>query len=102
MKKVSNILPQSIEQSEILKSARAQLLFKHWPEVVGEFLSSKSFPDRFEKGIVWVHVENSVWAQELRLQEETILERLNQLSAESKLFQGIRVVIRPGHRELQG
>jgi predicted nucleic acid-binding Zn ribbon protein len=102
LKKVSIILPQSIEQREILKSARAQLLFKNWPDIVGEFLASKSVPDRFEKGVLWVIVENSVWAQELRLQEELIMDRLNDISGESQLFKSIRVAIRPGHKEVQG
>lgn len=102
MKKLSDLMSSSIEQKEILRSARAQALFKEWPKVVGETLAAKTTPDRYEKGTLWICATSSTWAQELRMLEETVLQRMNNLSDDNHLFREIRVGIRPNHRDLLG
>lgn len=95
-------MSSSVEQKEILRSARAQSLFKQWPQVVGETLAAKTTPDRYERGTLWICATSSTWAQELRMQEETVLQRMNSLADERGLFREIRVGIRPNHRDLLG
>jgi predicted nucleic acid-binding Zn ribbon protein len=90
MKRIDGWLPKAIEQPEVLKAARAGKVFERWPEVVGDLLAAKSSPDQFDHGILWVTAAGSAWAQELRLNQEVILERLNSFAGE-RLFTGIRV-----------
>lgn len=94
MKPLKRVLNETIAQSDVLKAGRAQRAFKHWPAIVGDVLAKKSSPDRYSKGVLWVAVSGSAWAQELRMQREHILARLREVSGEPDLFRDIRFGIR--------
>ena len=100
MKKLSDIINVAVDQKEILRAARAQALFKRWGEVVGDILATKTKPDRFERGTVWVVAQSSTWAQELRMREELVLGRLNEIAGEKGLFVEMRVGTGPRRRDL--
>jgi predicted nucleic acid-binding Zn ribbon protein len=95
MKKVQGMLSSALGRPEVLKTARAQIAMQRWGEVVGEGLADKSFPDRFEKGTLWVVATGSAWAQEIRLRKEEIVRRMNEVAAEPGLFRDVRVGVRP-------
>ncbi len=95
MRKAKDVLNSAIENHEILSAARAQAILRRWPEVVGTMLAEKSHPDRYGRGTVWVAVQGSAWAQELRMMKETILTRLGDLSGEPSLFKDVRFGVRP-------
>ena len=48
----------------------------HWPEIVGEGLADKTFPEGLQADALVVRVPSSVWAQEMSLYKNVILERL--------------------------
>ncbi len=50
------------------------LLYQCWKDVVGELLAAKSYPCRFQKGVLYVAVQNNSWLQELFLHKQSILE----------------------------
>ena len=75
--------------------ARAQRVLKEWPAIVGKAMAERSHPDRWERGTVWVAVEGSAWAQELRMIKDIILERLKEKAGESGLFLDVRFGVRP-------
>jgi predicted nucleic acid-binding Zn ribbon protein len=95
VKKVENMLASALGRPEVLKMARAQIAMQKWGEVVGGALADKSFPDRYEKGTLWVVATGSAWAQEIRLRKEEIVRRLNEAAGESGLFSDVRVGVRP-------
>ena len=94
MKRLDDLLPKAMGRTEVLKAARAQKVMRMWPEVVGEMLASRTSPDRFDHGTVWVSSQGSAWAQELRMRQGEIVSRLNELAGEN-LFKEIRVGTRP-------
>lgn len=94
IRRIRQVLPTAIENSEVLQAARAQAAMRRWPEVVGTMLAEKSHPDRFGRGTLWVAVEGSAWAQELRLMKDRILLRLNEVAGEKHLFQDVRFGVR--------
>lgn len=94
MKKLNRVLHEAIDREEIHRAARAQRVLRNWSEIVGPGLASKSIPDRYVRGTVWVAVAGSSWAQELRLMKDVILSRLRDLSREPDLFQTIRFGVR--------
>lgn len=102
MKRLSDILTASVEQKEVLRAARAQTVFKKWREAVGETLSAKTVPDRYERGTLWICATSSTWAQEIRLQQDLVLSRMNALAEEPGLFRELKVGVRPTHRDLIG
>ena len=94
MRRVRQVLPSALENSEVLRAARAQAAMRRWPEVVGVMLAERSHPDRFGRGTVWVAVEGSAWAQELRMMKDLILVRLNEVAGERNLFTDVRFGVR--------
>jgi predicted nucleic acid-binding Zn ribbon protein len=95
MRKLSRVLPDAVGQQEALRAARALTAMRRWEEVVGPFLAERSYPDRYQKGTVWVAVQGSAWAQELRMMKPKILERLREIAREPSLFEDIRFGVRP-------
>ncbi len=102
MKRVADMLGSAVGQKQVLRAARAQALFGRWSEVVGETLAAKSTPDRFEDGTLWVVVKGAAWGQELRLREDLVLARLNDLAGEPGLFLEMRVAVGPKRRDMLG
>lgn len=95
MRKVARLLPDALARREVLATARAQQTLRRWSEVVGEDLASRSQPDRYERGTVWVATTGSAWAQELRMMKDRILARLREMSGEEDLFREVRFGVRP-------
>lgn len=91
MKRVTEFLEFAIEGREVLTAARAQKVLREWESVVGATLAARTRVDRFDHGTVWVEADGSAWAQEIRLNAETVLGRLNELAEEDGLFQRIKV-----------
>lgn len=99
MKRASQLVAKAISNDEVLRKTRAQQILHHWAEIVGPDLAKRSFPDRFTRGTVWVAVEGSAWAQELRMRREVILSRLDAFGGDSGLFTDIRFGVRPLPKE---
>lgn len=95
MKRAGQMLPKAVGRDEVLRTARAQQVLRFWPEIVGEGLASRSHPDRYGKGTVWVAVTGSAWAQELRMRKDLILERLRERAGDPSLFLDVRFGVRP-------
>jgi predicted nucleic acid-binding Zn ribbon protein len=93
MKKVANLMPKAIE-AEVMRLSKAHGVLKHWDEIVGPALAERSWPDRYDRKIVWVAVQGSAWAQELRLMKEVILARLRSRSNDPDLFGDVRFGVR--------
>lgn len=47
-----------------------------WPSIVGRTIAERSCPARLRHGTLTVHVPSPVWAQELQLMSELLLEKL--------------------------
>lgn len=95
MRHVGRVLPRAVENADVLRAARAGAVLRRWDEAVGELLAQKSQPDRYDRGTVWVAVQGSAWAQELRLIKPVILERLEAMSGERGMFLDVRFGVRP-------
>lgn len=95
MRRLGGLLGDAIKRREVLRAARAQKVLKDWPEIVGPLLAQRSHPDRFEQGTVWVSVVGSAWAQELRMREPEILERIAVRTGDRHLVVSLRFGVRP-------
>ena len=89
------MLSQAIGKEEVLRTARAQRVLKEWPSIVGPAMAARSHPERFDRGTVWVAVQGSAWAQELRMIKDVIISRLEQAAGETGLFIDVRFGVRP-------
>ena len=90
MIKASDMLLSALGSPEILRAARAHGVLNRWNEAVGEILAERSEIVKFDHGTLVVGAYGSAWAQEIRLREHQILERMNSMAGE-KLFLALRV-----------
>ncbi|OWU64847.1 MAG: hypothetical protein CBB60_007735 [Armatimonadetes bacterium Cent15-Ar3] len=101
MRRFDRILGDAVLQPEALRAARALGVLKRWEEVVGPAMADRSWPDRYDHGKVFVAVTGSAWAQELRMQKETLLMRLRDMAGDNTLFIDLRFGVRPLHRHYE-
>lgn len=50
-----------------------------WPDAVGPIIAENARPCWIKNGVLRVLTDDSIWLQELKYQEQSILERLNAL-----------------------
>ena len=98
MRRLGDLLGSAVDRSEVLRAARAQRIIRKCPEFVGPVLAEKCLPDRYDHGTLWVGAVGNAWAQEIRFQADTILDRMNEAAGE-RLFIKMRVGTRPVQRE---
>ena len=63
---------EQIAPTDLLSSAQ-----RHWREVVGDQVAEEAWPDRERGGSLTVRCRSAVWAAELTMLEETLLQQLN-------------------------
>jgi hypothetical protein len=101
MRKFDRILGDAVLQPEALRAARALGILRRWETVVGSAMAERSWPDRYDHGKVFVAVTGSAWAQELRMQKETLLARLREMAGDEALFVDLRFGVRPLRRPFE-
>lgn len=52
----------------------------NWKEIVGEQIALRARPVRFRRGVLTVHVYDSIWKHHLDLHREDIVEKINACS----------------------
>lgn len=60
-------------------------VFHFWNEVVGDDVAKQAQPYVIRGNVLWVHVSDSVWMQQLHLQKAFVLESINQRLKDEKL-----------------
>lgn len=94
LRPATSLMGDALGRPELLTRLEAQLVWRRWESCVGAQLAAKSFPEKFERGTLSVSVTTAVWVQELRMRQEAILERLNNLAGK-ELFKSLRFAVRP-------
>jgi len=73
-----DILDETVEALGLRVRLRAFRALLHWEEVVGKTVAAAAQPEALKEGKVFVAVKSNAWIQELRFQQQTILQRLNE------------------------
>lgn len=102
LQKLANVFPEAIDRREIVRTARAQRALRDWPAMVGELLASRSQPDRFDRGTLWVSVQGSAWANELRMLAPQILAKIAIATGDPDLVTELRFGVREPREKLPG
>jgi len=74
---VSAVIPWLSRSMGWEKQLDQYSLFVKWQEIVGEDLREHAQPQKIERGILWLEVENSSWLQEFQYSKMQLLEKLN-------------------------
>jgi hypothetical protein len=72
----NNIFPDIIHEYELEKSFTIEELTAQWSSIVGDIISTHSKPDRIFKKILFVSVDHSVFANEIMLVKDSIINKI--------------------------
>jgi predicted nucleic acid-binding Zn ribbon protein len=83
-------LRNAIEQHGLERGIREQDLFQRWEEIVGPAIARQATPNRLRNGLLWLHVVDSAWRQELSLMRRELVAKINAALGE-ELVKDIRL-----------
>ncbi len=66
-----------LEEFDLKDSFLMEKLRSVWEKTVGNIISTHSIPDRIFKKILFIFVDHSIYANELSLMKDSILEGIN-------------------------
>lgn len=76
MTRVGDVLPALLKRLGLEQRFREQAVIGLWPEVVGPDLADRTTATRFDRGVLYVHVDHGAWMQELHFIEKDLVRRL--------------------------
>tara|TARA_B100000575_G_scaffold4979_1_gene3698 strand:- start:251 stop:526 length:276 start_codon:yes stop_codon:yes gene_type:complete len=91
MEQLKKVLKKTIENSGFKNAILQENAVSIWPDIVGKNISKISKATSVDKGVLFIKVESSTWRQELYLQKNEIINRINKKIG-SKIIKEIRLV----------
>ena len=77
MKRLKQAIEEAIDSTGIKSALSQEAAVVLWGSVVGKTVSSVTKAERVESGVLIVKVETAVWRQELHMQKEEIINKVN-------------------------
>ena len=77
MKHLKKAIEEAIDSAGIKSALSQEAAVVLWGSLVGETVSSVTKAERVESGMLIVKVETAVWRQELHMQKEEIINKIN-------------------------
>lgn len=74
-KKLNNLVTRTLLQMAGEKYKEFIRVYQFWHPVVGDLLSEKSHPIKYENHVLYVAVSNNTWMQELILLKKSIIAK---------------------------
>ncbi len=79
------ILPDVLRHLRTSEDAELIRVWEIWDETVGAAIAQNAQPAAFKGSLLIVHVESSVWTQQLQFLKHDILQRLNHALGEIRI-----------------
>lgn len=73
---LGSLLPDIVTEFNISESFIIEDIRSRWSDIAGEIIASHSIPDRIFKNILFISTDHSVYASELTMMKDAILERI--------------------------
>ena len=74
---IGDILQKALKKRQLTLPKKDLRIMESWSKSVGPLIVSQTAVDRFNHGVLYIKVSNSVWMQQLQFMKEEIIERLN-------------------------
>ncbi len=91
MEQLKKVLKKTIENSGFKNAILQENAVSVWPDVVGKNISKISKATSVDKGVLFIKVESATWKQELYMQKNEIINKINKKIG-SKAIKEIRLV----------
>jgi len=79
---LGTILKEFSFDKDINLKLRKFSIFNHWPEIVGKEIGNKTKPQKIFKGILYISVTSSTWANELSMMSRQLIDKINKFIGE--------------------
>lgn len=74
---IGSIIENVVSKLNVENKINKANLFNHWREIVGEEISKRTKPKKLIKGLLFVSVTTSTWANELSLMSDQLIDKIN-------------------------
>ena len=91
MEQLKKVIEKTIESSGFKNAILQENAVSMWADVVGKNISKISKVTSVDKGVLLVKVESATWKQELHMQKNEIINKINKKIG-SKAIKEIRLV----------
>jgi len=79
---IGSIIEGIIKGTDINYRLIESKIFIHWEDIVGTEISKKAKPERITRGTLYLSVSTSIWANELSLMSDKLIEKINSFIGE--------------------
>lgn len=92
---LASTLASFLESLRIPHVAFLITLRKEWPEIAGPLVARNAVPLSLKNGVLTIAVRNHSWAQELRMNQSTVLSRIRESVGERVPVTDLRFTVDP-------
>jgi len=93
MDDIRSILPKVIKGFEDPEKQKRSLLIDSWPSIAGEKLAKKTRPQLSQKGVLYIHVKDSVLAFEISQKYRQSFLKRTQAALGEEAVKEVRVLV---------
>ena len=80
LQSIGEVLSAVLKKNGMDSKIEENALLKLWPKAVGPQIASKTHPDCFRGGTLFIKTVSSVWVQQLHFMKEEIRTKINELA----------------------
>lgn len=91
--RIDSLFAELFKKRQWDKRLALHAVFRNWPQVVGQEIAERTEPQVIRGTVLWIAVSDSVWMQQLHLQKQALLERVNANVRGSEKISDIRFQI---------
>ncbi len=79
---IGSVINSIVNRMGLSSKLKTSGIFNHWSEIVGEEIAKRSSPEKLARGILYISVSSSTWANELSLMSVQLIEKINAFAGE--------------------
>lgn len=96
--RATDLVAKLLGRHGVARELREHRLLSRWPEIVGERVAARAWPDGLSKGVLWVRVANAAWLHELSFLRDQIIVRANQIVGDPPVVRDVQFHQDPARR----
>ena len=79
---LSTLINNFTSNPKIKSKLKKFTIFNHWEEIAGKEIAAKTKPQKIFKGVLYISVSSSTWANELSMMSRQLINKINDFAGE--------------------
>lgn len=76
-RQLGSVLRRVLSEQGLERGIREQYVLQKWKQIVGPAIAANAEPLRLRNGVLWLHVVDAAWRQELSLMRQELIATIN-------------------------